>query len=160
LSNFPFYSENDKWFRYLRDQFLIPEEYHHTMNRLMASRNFNISQARQILWMTEKEILDLDARGHVIGLHSFTHPTQMSKLSKDVQEQEYLTNYEHLSDLLGGAVRSMSHPCGDYSQTTLGILSELGIEIGFRSSMSVKKTLSPLEIPREDHANVLREMRR
>ena len=153
LSNFPFYSENDKWFRYLRDQFLVPEEYEHSMNNLMASRSFDIAHAKQILWMTEREILDLDARGHVLGLHSFTHPTQMSKLGRDVQHREYLSNYEHLSNLLGRPVRSMSHPCGDYSQTTLGILSELGIEIGFRSSLSVKKILSPLEIPREDHAN-------
>jgi peptidoglycan/xylan/chitin deacetylase (PgdA/CDA1 family) len=160
LSNFPFYSENDKWFRYLRDQFLAPEDYHHTMKKLMVSKNFDTSQAKQVLWMTEKEIIDLDARGHEIGLHSFTHPTQMSKLGKDRQQCEYLSNYEHLSNLLRKPVRSMSHPCGDYSQTTLGILSELGIEIGFRSSMSVKETLSPLEIPREDHANVLTEMRR
>ena len=160
LHSFPFYSDNDKWFRYLRDQFLVPEEYHHSMNKLMASKRFDLAHARQNLWMTEKEILDLDARGHVIGLHSSTHPTQMSKLDKEVQHREYLKNYEHLSDLVGKPVRSMSHPCGDYSATTLGILIELGVEIGFRSSMSVKETLSPLEIPREDHANVLREMRR
>ena len=160
LSNFPFYSENDKWFRYLRDQFLAPEEYHHSMKYLMASRRFDIDHAKQILWMTEKEILDLDARGHAIGLHSFTHPTQMSKLGSEVQNWEYFSNYEHLSKLLGKPVKSMSHPCGDYSQTTLRILSELGLEIGFRSSMSVKEILSPLEIPREDHANVFAEMRR
>ncbi len=160
LSNFPFYSENDKWFRYLRDQFLVPEEYHQAMRNLMASSSFDIVHAKQVLWMTENEILDLDEKGHVIGLHSFTHPTQMSKLGKDVQHREYLSNYEHLSKLLGKPVRSMSHPCGDYNQTTLRILSELGIEIGFRSSMSVRGTLSPLEIPREDHANVFAEMRR
>jgi len=35
----------------------------------------------------------------------------------------------------------------------------MGIQIGFRSSMSVKEIKSPLEIPRKDHSNVLREMR-
>ena len=53
----------------------------------------------------------------------------------------------------------MSHPCGDYNQDTLNILSNLNIEIGFRSNMSVKDIISPLEIPREDHSNVFKEMK-
>lgn len=160
LSSFPFYSQNDKWFRYLRDQFLAQEEYHDSMKHLMALKSFDLAHAKELLWMTENELLDLDARGHILGLHSFTHPTQMSKLGEEVQHLEYLSNLEHLSKLLGKSIRSMSHPCGDYSQTTLRILSELGIEIGFRSSMSVKEVFSALEIPREDHANVFAEMRK
>ena len=53
----------------------------------------------------------------------------------------------------------MSHPCGDYNLDTLSLLKEMGIQIGFRSSMSVKEIKSPLEIPREDHANVFKEMK-
>ena len=52
----------------------------------------------------------------------------------------------------------MSHPCGDYSACTLTILEGMKIDIGFRSDMSVKEDRSPLEIPREDHANIFREM--
>ena len=50
----------------------------------------------------------------------------------------------------------MSHPCGDYSACTLTILEGMKIDIGFRSDMSVKEDRSPLEIPREDHANIFR----
>ena len=35
---------------------------------------------------------------------------------------------------------------------------ELGIQIGFRSNMSIRESKSPLEIPREDQANVFKEM--
>ena len=44
-------------------------------------------------------------------------------------------------------------------ETILEILKGMKIDIGFRSSMSVKEIRSPLEIPREDHANVYKEMR-
>ena len=53
----------------------------------------------------------------------------------------------------------MSHPCGDYNEITLEILKSMEIDIGFRSNMSIKEMRSPLEIPREDHANVFKEMR-
>ena len=52
----------------------------------------------------------------------------------------------------------MSHPCGEYNETTLPLLDSLGIKIGFRSNMSVRSIKSSLEIPREDHANVLKSM--
>ena len=64
------------------------------------------------------------------------------------------------SELIKKPIRAMSHPCGDYNADTLSILSKMNIKIGFRSNMSVKNILSSLEIPREDHANVLREMSR
>ena len=83
----------------------------------------------------------------------------MSKLSKSEQELEFQNNYDHLSGLIGKPIRAMSHPCGDYNEITLEILKSMKIDIGFRSSMSVKEIRSPLEIPREDHANVFKEMR-
>ena len=83
----------------------------------------------------------------------------MSKLSKEKQELEYQKNYDHLKGLIGKPIRVMSHPCGDYNETTLEILKSMKIDIGFRSNMSLTEIRSPLEIPREDHANVLKEMR-
>jgi hypothetical protein len=54
---------------------------------------------------------------------------------------------------------AMSHPCGNYSGETLAILAGMGIKKGFRSNMAVDGIRSALEVPREDHANVLAEMR-
>ena len=160
LSAFPFYTANDKYFRYLRDQCLSQDQYHEIMHSLMLEKEFDVNAAKQNLWMSEKDLVDLESQGHIVGLHSHSHPTQMSKLSKAEQRCEYHKNYDHLTKLLGGKpIKAMSHPCGDYNEDTLSILSEMGIEIGFRSSMSVKNIRSPLEIPREDHTNVLMEMK-
>jgi len=159
LSAFPFYTENDKWFRYLRDRYLIGDQYNQVMKNLMLAKGFDLNLAKQNLWMSEEDLLNVQSKGHLIGLHSYTHPTRMSELSRSEQKSEYQRNYEHLSKLIGKPINVMSHPCGDYNETTLGILAEMNIEIGFRSNMSVKEILSPLEIPREDHANVFKEMR-
>jgi len=159
LSSFSFYSENDKWFRYLRDQYLTRNQYDEIMNDMMLKEDFDISYAKRKLWMSEQDIVITESKGHVIGLHSYSHPTQMSKLSKTEQKLEYQRNYEHLSNLISKPIYAMAHPCGNYNNTTLEVLEEMNIDIGFRSNMSVEEILSPLEIPREDHANVLKEMR-
>ena len=159
LSNFPFYSNNDRWFRYLRDQYLDNKDYHEIMNSLMLKRSFNITLAKKNLWMTEKDLIKISNKGHTIGLHSYSHPTKMSKLNNSAQKMEYQKNFDHLTKVVKKPITTMAHPCGDYSKETLNILNAMNIEIGFRSSMSIKKICSQLEIPREDNANVLREMR-
>jgi len=159
LSAFPFYSENDKWFRYIRDQYLVPIRYKEIMSKMMFQHGFNIEDAKKNIWMSEDDLKDIDRMQHVIGLHTFSHPTQTSKLSFKDQYREYSKNYEHLSVLLDHPIQSMSYPCGDYNDDTLKILKSMGISIGFRSSMSVNEIKSSLEIPREDHSNVLKEMK-
>lgn len=160
LAAFPFYSDNDRWFRYLRDQFLGVERYNDLMHFMMKQKSFDIKTASSLLWMTEKNLSELQEDGHLIGLHSYSHPTQMSKLTRTEQKEQYGRNMEHLQGVLGkGSIVSMSHPCGDYDAGTLDLLTEMGIRIGFRSSLSVTEVVSALEVPRDDHANVLREMR-
>jgi len=84
----------------------------------------------------------------------------MSKLTADQQLKEYQQNFTHLSKVLKTSeITTMSHPCGDYNTDTLSLLKGKGIQIGFRTNMGVKEIKSPLEIPREDHANVFKEMK-
>lgn len=158
LSSFPFYSKNDKWFRYLRDQFLVGGQYDEIMKHLMLNKRFDFVQAKHRLWMSEEDLRDIDKQGHLVGLHSYSHPTQMSKLNKEEQKQEFVKNQEHLLRVLGKPTKVMSHPCGNYNKETLEVLTKMGIKVGFRSNMSIKDIRSSLEIPREDHANVLKEM--
>ncbi len=160
LSACPFYSENDKWFRYIRDRYLIGNQYKDIMSKLMLKKDFDTDLAKQNLWMSENNLITLDSSGHSIGLHSYSHPTKISNLSKSEQKLEYQRNYKHLSELLSKSINSMSHPCGDYNKDTINILKEIPIEIGFRSNMSIKEIRSPLEIPRDDHTNIFKLMQR
>lgn len=158
LSEFPFYSDNDKWFRFIRDQYLGNLNYKKIMNKMMEEMNFDVDEAKRNLWMSAEDIKKLSIKNNIIGLHSHSHPTQMSKLSKKDQEKEYLENSRYLSEITSGQIKAMSHPCGNYNKDTLSILKKMGIEIGFRSNMSIREITSPLEIPREDHTNILKKI--
>ena len=156
LKNFSFYSQNDKWFRYLRENYL-GEQYHKLMKEMMREHNFNIERESQNLWMNKKNLKELDYYGHTIGLHSHSHPTKITSLTYRKQLEEYKENLFNLKEILGRSkITSMSHPCGEYNSDSLKILKGLGVKIGFRSNMSTKEIKSSLEIPREDHANILK----
>ena len=160
LSEFPFYSDNDRWFRFLRDNVLQEDQYDLIMTTLMTHKEFCAQSVSDALWLNDEHLHDLVDQGHVLGLHSTTHPTVMDNLSTEQQTEEYERNLDHLKSILGGdgEVKAMSHPCGRYNEDTLCILRGLGVEIGFRSNMSCVENRQLLELPREDHANIVRKI--
>ena len=159
LRAFPFYTDNDRWFRFLRDQVLGKSNYDLIMSSMMKRHNFDSAKVSLRLWMNNTHIKSLSDSGHIVGLHSYSHPTMIHALPAEQQEWEYIQNFEHLSLVLGFKPFAMAHPCGNYSEVTLSILKKLGIRIGFRSSKNITTIRSALEVPRDDHTNVLRKMR-
>lgn len=156
LDDFSFYSFNDKLFRFLRDEVLKPNRYKKLMMEIMNKKEFNIKEVKNTLWLSNKHLKEIESDGHIIGLHSNSHPTKIDDLDIQAQKEEYKKNANHLKSILDQEIISMSHPCGNYDSNTLKILQDLGIKIGFRSNTSIKEIKSNLEIPREDHANILK----
>lgn len=157
LTEYPFYSDDDRRFRFLRDELLGPDKYAAIMDGLIAQSGMNVRETAQELWMAPNELQELHSAGHVIGLHSHSHPTRIERLPFEAQRDEYRQNFDYLSGLLGEGPKTMSHPCNSYSRDTLAILRGLGIVIGFRANMQTCGR-SELEYPREDHANLLGAM--
>jgi peptidoglycan/xylan/chitin deacetylase (PgdA/CDA1 family) len=157
LSEFPFYTDDDRRFRFLRDAVLGPSAYDAIMDSLMQEAGLDCDRLAPRLWMDADAWRNLRAAGHIIGLHSHSHPTHLAGLSAAEQAREYRTNSDVLSEVLGEAPMSMSHPANSYTSETLDILRSLGIRIGFRANMFQKQT-SELEYPREDHANLLKRL--
>ena len=155
---FPFYTENDKLFRFFRDKILGPSNYNLIMIDLMNQKMFDASEVPTKVFMTVSQLEQLNRNGHILGLHSDTHPTQIQSLSKEEQVREYTTNYDFLRSITGTGARIVAHPCGQYSETTLEILNQLEVVVGFRSSLNIPYAKSLLEIPREDHSNVLKKL--
>jgi peptidoglycan/xylan/chitin deacetylase (PgdA/CDA1 family) len=158
LALFPFYTKNDRWFRYLRDVVLGVRRYDEIMRDIMRRHRFDASELAGKLWMDDSNLVSMVSNGHIIGLHSFSHPMMMQSLDREVQEQEYYQNFRHLKEALGINPISMSHPSGSYNDETLEILDSLKIEIGFRSSFVTKEVMSKFELPRQDHSNIVKIM--
>ncbi len=155
LSQFKIYSKKDKLFRFFRDNILESNYYSAIMSELMKRKNFDTLVVPAKVFMNQHHLKNLVKSGHVVGLHSHTHPTNMDRLSKRDQEVEYLKNLNYVSNELGVSTTSMAHPCGKYSKESIEVLKELGIRIGFAASLSGARFDRNFEIPREDHMNLM-----
>jgi peptidoglycan/xylan/chitin deacetylase (PgdA/CDA1 family) len=159
LSAFAFYTDADRRFRFVRDDVLGPDAYHNVMERMLFDRDVDQRRIAADLWMSADHLRQLHLDGHVIGLHSHTHPTRLARQSPQQQRDEYTINYRLIRQVTGSAPTTMSHPCNSYSPYTLSILRQLGIQIGFRANMQQTEYCA-FEHPREDHANVMRAMKK
>jgi len=158
---FPFYSRNDIHYRYLRDQVLSPKQYRQIILSMMKAKGLTIEELGKGLWMNNEQIRDLHTQSHMVGLHSYDHPTRMAGLPEKEQLRQYQKNYKHLSQVCAKPT-TMSHPCDSYNSATIEILKQLNIVLGFRSNMSnsgcSSVACSALEFAREDSANLLRNI--
>ena len=76
------------------------------------------------------------------------------------QMTEYQKNKDQLEKILGEHIFAVSYPCNSYNADTFRCMRELGMTIGFRANMAeVCLEEFHLEYPREDHANIIREMK-
>ncbi len=159
LNNFPFYTENDRKFRFVRDKVLGHAKYCQIMDKLLEEKNYCKSDNKDKLFMSMDNLKDISDYGHIVGLHSTSHPTCIDEMSYSSQLQEYRENYNFVYSVTNKKPISMSHPCGKYNKSTISILHELGIKLGFRSSISKDFKRSNLEVPREDHSNLIKKFK-
>ncbi|MBQ9902224.1 MAG: polysaccharide deacetylase family protein [Clostridia bacterium] len=159
LKEYPFYTPNDKRFRYLRDEVLGEGSYNEIMERMLVEYHYDIERNAKLLWLGADHIKALYQNGNVIGLHSYSHPTVMEKKSYAEQHREYTKNKQQLESIIHDEIVSISYPSNSYNSDTLKCVREMGLKIGFRANMA-DICLEELryEYPREDHANILKSM--
>lgn len=157
LKNMSFYTENDRKFRYIRDKILSESDYFLIMNKILESFNINPKKLTKEVFMNDDNLKTLVKKNHIIGLHSYSHPTVISNLSFEKQKEEYQKNKNHLESIVG-EINTMSHPSNSYDQNTLNALRGLGIKIGFIADMNSYN--SSLEIPRQDHTNIMNMLKK
>jgi peptidoglycan/xylan/chitin deacetylase (PgdA/CDA1 family) len=79
------------------------------------------------------QIRELDARGHVMGTHSATHPARFSALDRAAMLREWKTSRQRLEDVLGHAVTTGSVPGGYFSKDVARAAAESGLFLLFNS---------------------------
>ncbi len=79
------------------------------------------------------QIRELNARGHVIGSHSCSHPERMSHLDSGELVKEWSASCAVLTDILGERVLVASVPAGYYSSKVGKAAAAAGIEVLFTS---------------------------
>ena len=144
LSEYSFYTNPERYYRYIRDKVLTPEDFDLIMD------HFLIKVPR--LQMNFDELNTLKDAGNMFGLHSYTHPIRIAELDNSDQNIEWRMNYIDLCYELDITPKTVAYPCGSYNKYTMQVMKELGIELGFTAQMKPSKNL--MLFPREDIANL------
>lgn len=84
-------------------------------------------------FVTAADIAELDARGHVIGSHSCSHPARMSQLRWWRVLEEWSRSIETLSQIVGHQVTVASVPGGYSSARVVSAAERAGIRVLFDS---------------------------
>jgi len=165
---FPFYSIEDIKFRLVRDTLLTKNDYENTMTLMMSEKKFIAKEFYSKLFFNKDDLKTLDNLGHIVGLHSHSHPTLLEKLTYEEQKKEYEKSISVISRITNkstSSIKCMSHPCGSYNKDTLEILNKMDIRLGFKQIMSVesekgmkKINNSHLEIARQDHVEIIKRI--
>lgn len=158
LKSYTFYTENDRKYRYFRNEVLTNEQYEAIYFKLMDEKNFDLIEESKKIWLSKENIKYLSDNGHTIALHSETHPTIMNKLGYKEQFEEYSVNQKLLADIIGYKPYVVAYPCGSYNDDTERIMNDLEVKYGFCSNMN-EPIDTKLFKPRLDHADLLKIMK-
>ncbi len=84
-------------------------------------------------FLDETQLRSLDARKHVIGSHSCSHPPRMAACSASQLDREWRDSVHRLEDILGHKVTTASVPGGYYSRRVASTAAAAGIRVLFTS---------------------------
>lgn len=85
-------------------------------------------------FLSEEQIADLDARGHVIGSHSCSHPPKISDCSEAELRHEWGESRRRLEAIVGHEVSVASIPGGFYAPAVARVAAEEGLTLLFTSA--------------------------
>jgi peptidoglycan/xylan/chitin deacetylase (PgdA/CDA1 family) len=89
-------------------------------------------------FLSADQIRDLSRRGHVIGSHSYSHPTRMGGLTREELRVEWRRSQDTLADILGYSVVTASVPGGFYTRPVAETAAEAGFKVLFTSAPTTK----------------------
>jgi peptidoglycan/xylan/chitin deacetylase (PgdA/CDA1 family) len=83
-------------------------------------------------------VRDLDARGHVIGSHSCSHPARISSCTELELRHEWEDSCARLSELIGRPITVASVPGGFYSDAVGAAAARVGVTMLFTSEPTTR----------------------
>lgn len=90
-------------------------------------------------FLTREQIADIDKRGHYIGSHSYSHPENITSLSKEAINEEWARSINDLEEIVGHKVQLASIPNGYQSKIVLDAAKKANITDIFTSKPTCRQ---------------------
>lgn len=84
-------------------------------------------------FLNKEQIKELHNRGHIVGNHSHTHPTNIAHLPEDILIEEWTSSNKILATIISDEITRASIPGGSYSDTIFKVMANTGHKIIYTS---------------------------
>ena len=138
LKRFTFYSPEERYLRYLRDEKIPLSDYINFIDNLFVKEFGNETNFADKDYMSWKNIIDLKNKGHIIGSHGHYHIGDKKDYSKSIQIIEKRINSK---------VKYISYPNGKKNISDEDLIN-LGIDVAYTTDP--EKSFGALQTKRID----------
>ena len=156
LLEYKFYSSSDRELRFIRDFKISLEEYEESIFSLIKEKGASLDSLINETYMNKEMVKEISERGHTIGLHSHSHPTNLGSMKEDDQYDELNRNSEILEEIIGYKPKALSFPSNSYNEQTIDLLKKLKINYAFRANDQIN--LNPYELARVDATYIIEKI--
>lgn len=130
LNEHSFYSDDERLFRYIRNEILKPQEFALVIDAMFEKAGINEREFIENNFLTKDEITKLSSAGHTIGGHTWSH-VRLPEQDPNRQIEEISLAHQALETLLKKPVTSFAYPFGDFTLESKNFLSESNIKVSF-----------------------------
>jgi peptidoglycan/xylan/chitin deacetylase (PgdA/CDA1 family) len=123
------YENDEKQLRRLLNYY-IKYEYRDTILDTLMDKFFDKKELFKNVYLSKKEIIELQNNGNIIGSHTISHPV-LSRLTYAEQYNELSESFNFLDKIVKQNYKSFCYPYGynsSYNQDTLNILKKLNVD--------------------------------
>lgn len=152
LSKYKFYSKEERFYRYIRDNILNKTEIEFIINDIF-NNSFKEKEFIYNYYLNKKDLSLLNDNNMIIGGHSHSHPF-LEKLSREEIKEEIVKSFDLLKYFIKKDITTFSYPYGTYNKNVIAELENNNIVYSFttKDEINVSK-LYPYEITRIDAAS-------
>ncbi|HLO78444.1 MAG TPA: polysaccharide deacetylase family protein [Magnetospirillum sp.] len=155
LADYAFYTDEERYYRWLRDTVLTPEQFLAVVDQLFAARFPDERALFATYYLSANELAELKAAGMVVGAHGYVHE-HLPRLADPRADME--RGMAAIEGVIGERPWIASYPYGSYDQGTVALMRDLRMAFAFTTQNQIA-TLdrgNPYEIRRLDIAELSR----
>lgn len=130
LKPYTFYSNPERYFRQVRNEYLTNELFNHIIKQMFAETYGADNKYIREYYLSDSDVIELQKSGMTIGGHSHSHPL-LTKIPHTEMAREIDVSHRYLSGLLKKDIDVFAYPYGAYNDDVIDYLKSRSIKLAF-----------------------------
>ena len=130
LKQFTFYSDQERYFRFIRNEHLTSREFSIIIDFMFSKFFKTDNEFIEKYYLSETDLSIMSKNKMIIGGHTYSHPF-LNKLSSKKIEIEVKRNISYLSSVINQKIRSFAYPFGAFNKNVIRCMENNNFDYAF-----------------------------